>query len=155
MDFIVSKVAMSICALLVVSILGGLMSGSSVTNKDIDLSRILDDLCYTIEEAGGSGAYGSLLWRAPSMPDGEGVRFELSSDVVRAVCGGHSEVRKPPCAIHTWAWDGSGMNMSRVAGLDDAEPLMGLESGEQLFICPQRVLLDNEYVLLVFVRLAG
>lgn len=150
MDFIVSKVAMSICALIVVGVLGGLIVGTRSSETAYELKGVLDELRELVENAERASASGEIRWAVPALSNGEDVEILVSSSLLRGTSDGHSEVRRLSCALHTWLWDGAMLNSTIVAELDrSAEPIKAV-SGERIAIKVENVLVDNESHLMVF-----
>ena len=155
MDFIVSKVAMSICALLVVAVLGGMIHGSRSSENAYELKGVLEDLCGLVENAGRASASADIRWAVPELHNGEDLTIQISSNLVRAVIDGHSEVRRLSCTVHTWVWDGATLNSTIVSRLDRFAETMEVVSGEKVGIRVENVLLDNESILMVFLSKAA
>ena len=70
MDFVVSKLAMAVCALLVVSALGGVFESGFLFSEVDELESILRDLCATMEGAVLSGCESTTKWEVPFLADG-------------------------------------------------------------------------------------
>ena len=150
MDFVVSKVAMSICALIVVGVLGGLIHGTRSSEVDYELTAVLDELGELVESAGRASASGQIHWVVPALSNGEDVEIQVSSILLRGTSDGHSEVRGLSCTVHTWLWDGTMLNSTIVTELDrSAEPIEA-DSGEKIAIRVECVPVDNESLLMVF-----
>lgn len=155
MDFVVSKVAMSVCALLVVGVLGGLINGTTTIEEEHELSAVLDDLRELVERTGRTGAQGTIHWTVPSLSTGGEVSLQLTCRLLRASCEGHSAVERPSCPIHTWAWDGTMLNSTVIVELDRAAPALEAVSGQLLVLHPELVLAENDEVQMLFVSLGA
>lgn len=151
MDFFASKVAMSICALLVAAILAGVMNIGRFSDPDGEIDAVLLEFCSLAERAEASGAEGIVIWTVPGLPGGEVLTMFVDRSIVSCTVGSKIRAAEPVCMLHTWKWDGVGLNGSRVEELDRyAEPLSA-RSGSLLSITTATVIFDNEPRLLVFV----
>ncbi len=151
MDFIVSKVAMSICALLVVSILGGMLRSDIFVDERDELKSILTDLSRTIERAAWSGCEAKTAWTVPCLTDHEIIEVSIHSSTVSAESGGRTVVISPACEIHTWSWNGSALNASLVQYLDNFSPAVHSVSGQAIEVRTQSVSFENGYRMFAFV----
>jgi len=151
-DFVVSKVAMSICALMVAGCLAGIVETSFGPDPGDDLSEILDDLQATISRLASNGGGSATAWTVPALPSGgtvhivfgDGSALARSEDASRAV-----ETRPE---VHTWAWDGLPLNMTRVDELDAGSRLLEAWTGQSVTVSTAEVLMDDDREVLVFVR---
>jgi len=152
MDFVVSKLAMSVCALLVVSVLGGVFR-SEVLFCDVDeLDALLKDLSTTLERSVWSGCEGSTEWRVPFLDEGGSIEVSFQNNTLMAKSDDRAAVCRPACEAHTWLWNGTALNSSCVRALDSCAPPVRAFSGRILEIHIQAVTLDNQDTLLAFVR---
>lgn len=152
MDFVVSKVAMSICALLVVSVLGGVLESDILFRDFGELESILADLSIAVERSAWSGCEGVAIWEVPFLPDGENVEISIRSTLFHASASGRSAALKPACEPHTWVWDGAPLNLSAVSALDASSPATKARSGQAIEIRTWLVSYENSESLFVFVR---
>jgi hypothetical protein len=151
MDFIVSKVAMSICALLVVSILGGMLRSDIFVDQPDELKSILTDLSRTLERAAWSGCEAKTAWTVPFLADHDTIEVSVRSSTVSAESGDRRVAVSPACEIHTWSWNGSALNASVVQHLDDISPAIHSVSGQAMEIRTQSVSFENGYRIFAFV----
>jgi len=151
MDFVISKVAMSVCALLVVSVLGGAFGGDVLFKKIDELDSILNDLSTTLERAVWSGCEGDTIWRVPFLSDGKSVNISVRDSVLSARAGQESAVLKPACDAHTWVWEGTALNQSSLRVLDASSPSVVTCSGLALEIRTRAVTLEDQNRILAFV----
>jgi len=155
MDFIVSRVAMSVCALLVVGVLAGVVDIPQFEEPNAELSDIVDDLCRIAEEVAGSCAEVELVWTVPSLVSGETVRLTIASELILAGCAGSKAVARPSCDIHLWDWDGSMLNRSRVDALDALSAPLQASSGDLIMLESIGVEYEDLLRSMLFVRRAG
>jgi hypothetical protein len=152
MDFVVSKVAMSICALLVVSVLGGAVGNEVLFKKVDELDSILTDLSITLEKSVYSGCEGNTVWRIPFLSDGQSIDISVRDSSLSARAGERSAVLRPACDVHTWLWNGSALNRTSVEALDANAPSVSTYSGRALEIRNQVVAFENQNRVFAFVR---
>ncbi len=151
MDFFVSKVAMSICALLVVAVLGGAVDEDRFLNEGRELRSVIEDFCEVADDAMEAGLEGTVSWTVPKLSSGEPLQLEIEHDWTRGSMSGHSMLGGPHCTVHTWTWDGTALNKSAVDSLDEASAGLRLSSGDAIVINTIYVLVDNDQVLMAFV----
>ncbi len=150
MDFYVSKVALSICALLVVAVLGEATDPGRFVDASCEIDAALGDLCEIAGRGARGPSEGMVTWTVPALSDGDGLKLVLCHGLVTCEHRGRMFVREPRCYIHTWAWDGSGLNDTTLAGLDDGSPPLVVCTGDDLFLTTVEVMLENESGLMVF-----
>jgi len=150
MDFFVSKVALSICALLVVTILGGVTDRDRFIDDRHEIETVLQDLCDVADRAFGERSEGSVLWTVPVLPTGNGIDLAIDRGVVYCQCHGGPICRQPVCYLHTWAWDGSALNASALGELDKGSRPLTASSGDGILLTTTYVLFENDHRLLVF-----
>lgn len=155
MDFFISKVALSICALMVVAILGGVADRDRFTDPGDEVERILGDLCDATSMALGGGSEGAVLWKVPTLSSGDALVLTLDHGLVICQLGGRSFICEPPCYIHTWRWDGSELNRTTLDGLDGRSDRLTVVSGDCLCMTTVTILLENEPTLTVFASAAS
>ena len=154
MDFIVSKVVMSIIALLVVSVVAGLLSPDKFSDSDSDLTRVLDDLSSIIDRTVMSASEVAITWTVPFLSTGGEVSVTVHHSILSgSSCGKNARV-EPIFEPHTWSYDGSMLNTSTIHALDNASDDIECSSGQTLTICTTSVRFDNGSKLLVFVSRA-
>jgi len=155
MDFIISRVAMSVCALLVVGVLAGVVDVTQFEAPDAELADIVDGLCRIAEDVAGSSAEVELVWTVPSLVSGESVHLTIDSRVVYASCAGSEALARPSCDIHVWAWDGSLLNQSTVEALDSSCTPLEATSGDSIVLESITVELDGIRHPMLFVSQVG
>ncbi len=154
MDFIVSKVVMSVTALLVVSILAGLLSPDKFVDSDNDLVRVLDDLSSTIDRIAMSASEVTITWTVPFLSSGDEVLVTVQHSILSGSSNDRIARLQPVFELHTWSYDGSVLNTSTIEALDLSSDGIGCRSGQRLTISTAPVLLENESKLLVFLSRA-
>ena len=150
MDFIVSKVAMSICALLVVGILGGMFGPGGFLDSRTELSSVVDQFCATADAVALSPGESSVSWTVPYASDGTVIVLELDGSLVRASWGSQRAVGQPACDIRTWSLESGELNSTELAVLDESMPELEASSGQTIEIMSRIVLSGNEELRLVF-----
>ncbi len=150
MDFVVSKVAMSICALMVVSVLAGVFDRDAFVDRDHELYEILDRLSCFVNKVATSWSEFTTGWRIPLSSDGGPIVISMRAGSVSAESGGRIAMVQPACGLHTWTWDGQGLNSSAVCEMDRSSPQLRFESGMTILIRTILVTLENEPMYLVF-----
>lgn len=151
-DFVVSKVVMSICALLVAGGLAGVVETSLEADPGGDLKDILDDLQGTLSRLASHGGDFDLTWTVPALPSGSVVHMSFGDGPVVARADGVTRAADTWPEIHTWAWDGRPLNVTGVEELDSSSPRLEAWTGDALAITAYEVLLDDCRELLVCVR---
>ena len=149
MDFIVSKVAMAVCALLVVAVLAGLFTESALIGGDSGSEHILDEFCELADRAAMGEA--SIVWEVPFLPSGEGVTISVHKGTVLVESSEGVAARLPAFGLHLWRSDGRCLNESMVTALDDGAGSLIFESGQMVEIVSQIHTIENEARALVFV----
>ncbi len=150
MDFVVSKVAMSICALVVVAVLAGVFDRDAFVDRHHELSSILEDLSGIVDRAAISNSEFSTAWRVPLASDGNPIVISIRAGSVSAECEGRTAAAQPSCGLHTWSWDGRDLNSSSVYEMDISSPQLSFGSGTTILVSTILVTLENEPKLLVF-----
>lgn len=155
MDFVISKVAMSICALLVVGALSGCLDPANFVDPGQELDDLVRRFCGLVDRAVLSGSSCSMAWEVPRLSDGGDVVLLISQGLVTAKAGAEGSVGQPVSGVHTWHNTGAAMNTSGLRLLDTAAEGLGARSGERILLTTELVLLENEPAYLAFVRKAG
>ena len=154
MDFIVSKVVMSIAALLVVSILAELLSPDKFVDLDSDLVRVLDDLSSIIGRTAMSASQVTITWTVPFLSTGGEVLVTVHQSILSGSSGGQRVRVQPIFELHTWSYDGSMLNTSTINALDDSSEDVECRSGQKFTICTTSAQFDNGSRLLLFLSRA-
>jgi len=152
MDFIISKVAMSACALLVVGVLGGCMDPSRFADPGHELDAVVREFCSLVDRATLSRSLSSLTWEVPYLSDGQVLRVVIDRGTVVAEGGEGRSAGQPVTGIHTWRSTGASMNTTGLMLLDTLAEKFAALSGEAVLLVTELVLIDNEPTYLAFVR---
>jgi len=150
MDFFVSKVVLSICALLVVTVLSGVTGRDRFMDDRHEIKTILQDFCDVADRAFGERSEGTVLWRVPGLVAGGEIELTLDRGAISCQWHGGSIARQPQCYPHTWRWDGSALNESTVRDLDKDSGRLTVRSGDSILLTTAYVLFENDRRLLVF-----
>jgi len=154
MDFIVSKVVMSVTALLVVSILAGLLSPDKFADLDTDLEGVLEDLSSIIGRMAMSACEVTITWTVPFLSTGGEVLVTVHHSILSGSSDEQSVRMQPVFELHTWSYDGSMLNSSAVNALDDSSEGVECRSGQKFTVCTASVQFDNGSRLLLFLSRA-
>jgi hypothetical protein len=155
MDFVVSKVAMAICALLVVAVLAGVFSEGALVGRTRGFEHILNEFCDLIERACAKGSEGSIAWSTPFLQSGESVTISIHKGTVLLESAEGSDARRPSHGLHLWHSDGRPLNLSMVEALDECAGCLTFESGQDMNIVAESVTFENERHIFVFVYPMG
>lgn len=153
MDFVVSKVAMSICALLAVSILAGVLDRSEVVDEASDLSGVVEELCGLVDRGVWSGTESIMEWTVPFLSDGGLITITITSGVVRGEAGGHTNAQQTTTPLHQWQYSGQALDSSLVEDLDETAGSLERVSGQGIMIRIVKVLFEDQPNLFAFVGL--
>ncbi len=154
MDFIVSKVAMAICALLVVAVLAGVFSQGALLGTGSSLERILDEFCDLTERVALGEGVSSLVWETPTLPEGEDVTFSIHRGIVLVESNQGSAAGSPAYGVHIWRPDGRTLNESTVEALDECSGSLIFQSGQKIRIAAEALIYEQEPRTFVFAYLA-
>ncbi len=152
MDFVLSKVAMSVCALLVAGVLSGCMDPSNLAGHEGGIDSVVSRFCGLVDRAVFSHSETCLAWDVPSMADGEDIRMIIHRGLVMAEAGAESAIAQPMTGIHTWHDSGASMNATVLRLLDESADELVAHSGDQVLLVTELVLLDNLPTYLAFAR---
>jgi hypothetical protein len=134
MDFIASKVAMSICALTVAGILGGIAENADTPDICSDLDGVLTHFNRLISHVLRSGAECSIDWTLPIAHTDGVLHMEILGDRASASSDGVTRWATLCEVVHTWPWDGSVLNQSTIDALDSACQSVRIHSGQSVTI---------------------
>ena len=146
-----SKVGMSICALVTATVLGAVMAEFEGDDRWQELRSIANRLCGAISSA--ALGYGDVVtaYSIPSLSSGEEVVATITVDGALVSSGGLSAVDHPCTQVHLWRWDGEELNGTVIAGLDEAHPQVEARSGETLEILTMTLMIEESLQTMVFV----
>jgi len=154
-DFVISKVAMSVCALTVATILAGLYCPDRLFDRSAEVERVLRSFCATAEDALMTGESCTLTWEVPFASTGEVITVYVLHGTTRASDGERSATIEPLEPIRTWEPVSSQMNRTMVEELDNASAEMAFVSGEVVAISTALITVEDRAQLMVFCRPAG
>jgi len=154
MDFVVSKVAMSVTAILVAAILAGALDERRFMDQDGEIARVLGEFTSLIEDINGANAEADLAWSVPMMPTGAELRIAVDGNLIIGESGGFRAVARPMCAFHTWLPTTVCLNGSIVDDLDRSAPVLEAVSGQVIRIVVAELVVDSAEELMVFVLCA-
>lgn len=152
MDFVVSKVALSICALLVAGVLGSLYGDGALRDVRGELEGVARDFLSVASAALDAREECLASWEVPRLSGGEMVSVALSMDHVRVSTSLALFMIAAPFAMHTWSWNGTSVNESAVAELDASAPGVAASSGGVITVRTMIVDVGNDRELMVFVQ---
>ncbi len=151
MDFFLSKVAISICALLIVAVLGTAMNQDRFIDGGEEIKSILEEFCQVAERAYVAGIEGMVISVVPELPNGDSITVFVEHRGISSHETGKTLAASPHCAIHTWRWDGMGLNQSTIETLDESSEGFAVSSGHGMIVETAYVLIENDVELMVFV----
>lgn len=147
----VSKVVMSICALLVAGTLAGAVENALDPSQGCDLEHILTQLQGKVSAMCASGGEWAMAWPVPSAPSGVLIRMSFAPGSVAVSAEGVTRTAETWPVLHTWTWDGTPMNSTRAAELDRTSAILSFVTGYSVQLSSRLVLLDDSEELLAFV----
>lgn len=152
-DFVVSKVVMSVCALLVAGGLAEVVGTSTSPDTGLDLEAALMDLQRAASSLASVRGECSLAWEVPGLPTEAGLELSFLGGSACARAEGTARTTHIDPSPHTWEWDGMPINGTRLAELDFGSPTLLTRSGDTLALEVLLVTVDDSGQLLLFVRL--
>ena len=155
MDFVVSKVAMSICALLVAAVLGNIYGDGAFRDVRGELAGVAMDLIAVASAPLDARTECTASWEVPYLSAGERVSVVVSAEFIRVFTSSVVVMIATPFAMHTWSWDGSPLNDSLVAELDGRAPKTTASSRGTITIAAMEITMGNETELMVFAHPEG
>ena len=150
MDFVVSKVSMSILALMTATVLYGIYGGDLMTDAEGDLKMILARFSDETVAPAAEGAESTISWEVPALPGGGTVWGVVGGDIVEAHSGSDSAVLQLPVEVHTWARAAIVLNSTMLESIDAASPSLRACTGQHLTVSSAFVMLDSSLSLMLF-----
>jgi len=148
---VVSKVVMSVCALLIAGTLTGIVNASLSPDPENDLGDILASLQRTVSAIAAHEGECTVTWEVPTLPSGATVGLYIREcDATACAEDADMTVEIMP-ELHPWAWDGQPINWTRVEELDRVITCFEARSGDELALSCRWVLVDDSDELLMFV----
>lgn len=152
MDFVVSKVSMSVLALFAVSVLYGIYGGDMLTDTEGDLERILSRFADEAVWPSARGVETSISWAVPGLPDGGTVWLVVGGGIVEAHAGGTVVAAPLPEEVHTWSPTGTSLNSTAAASLDETSARLRAFTGQRVAVTSEFIVVDNASTLFVFAK---
>lgn len=152
MDFVVSKVAMSICVLMVASILAGVYREQAVVDDSSELRGLLMRLTDLINTYKDASAESTIRTEVPSMVKGEKIDVEVSCSYMVARSGTREVFAQSPDGVHTWFWLGEPLNNTVIAERDARAAPANASTGGCLLVMTRLAIVENDARMLVFVH---
>ncbi|HUV61757.1 MAG TPA: hypothetical protein VMW71_06290 [Thermoplasmata archaeon] len=154
MDFVISKVGMSICALLVVSVLGQSLYESSTTSEMDALEGIVRLFDHFLFNCVRGGEDVDCLYRVPHLPDGALVCMTFHPGGVIASSENARVYAETCCPLNLWDWSGDELNQTVLGEMNrDCDPIEST-SGDGLLIQVRCVPIQSVPCRMAFVSLA-
>ncbi len=150
-EFVVSRVAMSVCALMVVWVLSGFVGQPAMTDAETDLADVVNRVCWLADWAAMSQSQTSVAYQVPCLADGSEVAVVIHRGIVAAEAAGERALGQPTAWIHTWLNTGAAMNVSGLRLLDERAERFTAFTGESILLSTQVVCLGNQPTYLLFV----
>ncbi len=149
-----SRVGLSICALISASVLGAALSEHQDDEARLELRSAAQRLCDAISVA--AVGYGDSVreFSVPSLTSGEGIRVTVTGDGVMMSAGSEKAVDHPCVQVHLWQWDGEELNASAIARLDSECQALTACTGATLEITGMSMMVDGLPRKMVFVMRA-
>ena len=151
MDFVVSKVAMSVCALAVAGVLTGMADRVCAPDHGEILDDMLWNLAGLVASIGANHGESCAEWSVPGLPSGGSALLSIWPDIASAAYDGTIRWYPLEPSLHAWEWDGSPLNRSRIDALDASSHEVSVRSGQTLTILGKEVVTDEGRAFLLFV----
>jgi hypothetical protein len=153
MDFIISKVAMSICALIIASILSGLFAKEALFEPWDELKGVVREFCSFADQVALSGAEADVVWIVPFKADRSTLSLTLKDFMVIGESDNHKSIDQTACMLRTWAFEDCVLNSTVVEALDKAMPSISAKSGSAIGLSSRAATVDGVQTTLVFASL--
>ena len=154
MDFVISKVCLSISALLILASIGQTLDGVLSTEERRDVEAIasrFEGLIRTLLERGDETVH---IYIVPSLATGAAVTMTMRTSGVE-VSSGHvrSDIMLPH-PLHLWIWNLTDLNRTQVDELDSSSGHLVAVSGDTLRIEMARIPVQGVAIAMLFLSLA-
>ena len=154
MDFVISKVCLSICALLILASISQTLDGTLSTEERRDVEIIasqFERLIRTLLERGNEAVH---IYRVPSLATGEAVTMTIRTNGVEVVSEHATCDIMLPCPLHLWKWNLTDLNRTDVVELDSSSQPLATVSGDTLRIEMARIPVQSVATAMLFLSLA-
>ena len=155
MDFVISKVAMSICALIVASVLGPILVSVNNDGGKMELDWFVMRLSQAISTAVVEGLETDFELSLPTTSSGDEMHLEVHRGGLVISSAEGVAVCRPCTELHLWSWNGSALTSSDVEKLDLAHRESLAVSGDVVIAATRWISLDSSPALLAFVWITG
>ena len=154
MDFVISKVCLSICALLLLVTIGGTFDeplSSAELREIMIVADRFDDLILTLVERGCEAKH---VYRMPSLASGSAITMTLRTSglEIQSENARHDVALSYP--LHLWEWNLTELNQSDVEWMDSSAWPLAATSGELLRIEVMKIPIQGVATMMVFLTLA-
>jgi hypothetical protein len=154
LDFVISKVAMSVCALIVASILGPVLVGNHHPGDEAELECMMTRLCGSIATAMLSGVETDIVFPLTTTSSGSHIRLDVRTESLLLSSETEMALGHPCTDLHLWRWNGSDLRTADVAQLDLLCGCGVAATGQALMISTRWALLDSAPSLLAFASIS-
>ncbi len=155
MDFVVSKVALSVCALMVASVLGQSLYQSSLASDMDDLASILRQFDGLLRFCAEGVDDADCLYCVPYLPGGFPIALTIHPGGLVASSESSYASARTCCQLALWVWDGDEVNRTEVEEREHGSDPIKSVSGDCLLIRARQVPVDGIACTMVFVDSAG
>ncbi len=146
----ISKVAMSVCALMVATALGPAIIGGMMSAGDGELDDMMTRLCDAVSTVTLTGADTGFDFPITATSAGDRIWLEVRTHSLVLRSTEDVVVAHPITALHLWQWNGSAMRSSAIYQLDQAHCCVVATSGDNLSVSTKWVSVDSSPTLMAF-----
>lgn len=152
MDFVASKVGMSICALMVSSILVAVHDDTRAADLERELDGLACGLAEDLSSALLGGVESRIVDKVPWLSTGEAVDLAVGSASLLLRCGNAVACVGLAHDVHLWQWNGTCLEDGEVEALDSEASPLALSSGDIFETTVEEVTVNGVDVLMLFVH---
>ncbi len=155
MDFVISKVALSVCAFMVATVLGQSLYQSSLASGMDDLAGILRQFDRILRTCTEDADNADCLYSVPYLPGGFPIALTVHPGGAVASSESSDASASTCCQLALWAWDGDELNRTEMEERErNSSPIESI-SGDHLLIRARQVPVDGIACTMVFIDSAG
>ena len=150
MDFVISKVCLSICALLMLASIGQTLDGALSTEERRDVEAIasrFEELVRTLLERGDETVH---IYRVPLLATGAAVSMIIRTSGAEVVSEHAKSDVMFPYPLHLWEWNLTDLNGTDVEELDSSSRPLVAVSGNPLRIEVARIPVQSVPTVMLF-----
>ena len=151
MDFVASKVGMSVCALIVSSILVAVYEDTNGASVENELDGIAREIADDLSSISLGGVRSRTVDEVPWLATGEVVDVALCMDSLMLRCRGSSVCVALAHGVHLWRWNGTCLDLADIEALDSMAAPLEASSGDFLETVVENVEVDGTEMSMVFV----